>query len=476
MKRNLIIILIFLGFLFRIWASQPTWLHGDENYYINIFQNFVDHGKLTPYMWRLGSDTNIIAGSGTGYGIFVIIGWMSLFGESLFSLRMLMVIAGLISIWILYLTSKRWWESKEAGLATAIFGIVSTSAIYTLVGRMDAIAILSYSLLLLLHIVAIRKGHHWIHFFVGAMAILSTEFHIIGIQYVGAFAFYYGYQLIKQTISEKKFIMKSSPVYFFTGAGIFGVLYIIVHIVPDPEAYFLISSTCAICFKNIFLNEYLRTLHIFGLRPFEFILIFFVLFTEIKSKNSHLLLLISGFFITQTIIGTPPYIQYFHHFLPLLSIGVGGAIHKLLNNPQFTKYNHIRYFFIGLSFLALSTNLVYQFSDRLPFENAYPMPDTYEIHYIKKNIPQTTVVLSTARDFYPLKEYRNFLDYTDQIKYGINLRRETLADFLERMDPQVIYLSEPPFEFKTLEQFIQKRDFVTITPNLWISQELLPED
>ena len=84
-------------------------------------------------------------------------------------------------------------------------------------------------------------------------------------------------------------------------------------------------------------------------------------------------------------------------------------------------------------------------------------------------------MLSTARDFYPLKEFRNFLDYNDII-YGISLRGETREQFLERVDPQVIYLSEPPYEFEILEQFIQEQDFATITPNLWISQDLVPED
>ena len=81
MKRALLVLIIILAILFRVWASQPTWIQSDENYYINIYQNYVDRGELTPYMWRLGGDTNIIAGSGTGYGIFVLIGWMRIFGE-----------------------------------------------------------------------------------------------------------------------------------------------------------------------------------------------------------------------------------------------------------------------------------------------------------------------------------------------------------------------------------------------------------
>jgi 4-amino-4-deoxy-L-arabinose transferase-like glycosyltransferase len=144
MKRTLLAVIIILGVVFRIWVSQPTWMNGDENYYINIFQNYVDRGELTPYMWRLGGDTTIIAGSGTGYGIFVLIGWMLVFGESLFGVRMLMVLAGLITAWVYYLISKKWWGNHEAGIAALVFGIVSTSSFYTLVGVLQFIATAAY--------------------------------------------------------------------------------------------------------------------------------------------------------------------------------------------------------------------------------------------------------------------------------------------------------------------------------------------
>jgi len=73
LTRTLLAVILLLGVLFRLWASQPTWVHGDENYYINIFQNFVDRGELTPYMWRLGGETNIIAGSGAWFSMDAVI-------------------------------------------------------------------------------------------------------------------------------------------------------------------------------------------------------------------------------------------------------------------------------------------------------------------------------------------------------------------------------------------------------------------
>ena len=58
----------------------------------------------------------------------------------------------------MYFVARLWWNSKSAGIAAFVFSIVSTSAFYTLIVKMDAPAILTYSLVLLLHILAVRAG------------------------------------------------------------------------------------------------------------------------------------------------------------------------------------------------------------------------------------------------------------------------------------------------------------------------------
>ena len=87
---DIFFVIIILSIVFRVWSSAPTWLHYEENYYLNIAQNYADRGELTPYMWQLG-DSNIIAGSGSGYGIIILIYWLNLVGESLIWGRMLML-------------------------------------------------------------------------------------------------------------------------------------------------------------------------------------------------------------------------------------------------------------------------------------------------------------------------------------------------------------------------------------------------
>ena len=79
-----LVAIVGLGILFKFVVAAPTWIHYDESYYLNISLNYIEHGALTPYMWRLNGDTNIIAGSGSGYGILLLTNWMRLVGLSLF--------------------------------------------------------------------------------------------------------------------------------------------------------------------------------------------------------------------------------------------------------------------------------------------------------------------------------------------------------------------------------------------------------
>ena len=477
MKRALLVLIIILAILFRVWASQPTWIQSDENYYINIYQNYVDRGELTPYMWRLGGDTNIIAGSGTGYGIFVLIGWMRIFGESLFGVRMLMVLAGLVTAWVYYLTAKKWWGSQEAGIAALVFGLVSTSAFYTLVGRMDAIGILSYSLLLLLHITAVRQEKKWPHFLVGAAAILTTEFHILGILYLGGLALYYFYEFVRDTLEQKQLSLNHRSVYFFVGAGLFGILYIIIHILPGPKTYLLIARSCAICQLGMVDTEIMRVKNLLTYRPHELLLLILTVYLVFKRDKPyrHYLILLGGYLVSQIIVSPPPNTQYFPHIMPLFSVGLAGAVQHLFSILKTAQKNRLITGFLVASLALLIVNVLSLATQHYPYGNAYLMPDGPEIEYIQENIPTSTVVMSTGDNFYPLKDYRNFLQYAANLEYGLTIRNESMSHFLERIDPKVIFIRG--FESntgKTLKKFVNRGDYVQVMPDLLVARELIP--
>lgn len=480
--RILLAVIILLGVLFRLWASQPTWIHWDENYYINIFQNYVDRGQLTPYMWRLGGETNIIAGSGTGYGIFVLIGWMKLFGESLFGVRMLMVIAGLATAWIYYLIAMRWWGRQEAGVAALIFGLVNTSSFYTLVGRMDAIGVLSYSLLLLLHITAVRQEKNWPHFLVGAVAILTTEIHILGLLYVGALALYYFYQLVHKVYKERKLNLNNPSTYYFAGAGLFGTLYIIMHILPSPKTYFLIANTCTICKMGRLVTEYQRIVKLLIHRPLELLLLLFILYFVFRRgiPYRHYLILLVGYLVSQIVISPPAHTQYFSHMIPIIALGLGGAVNHIISIIKPDRQERLKVILLAFSLLWLVFNILPIATPGFfyePYENAYFMPKGPEIDYIKENIPISTVIMSTGDSFYPLKDYREFLQYATNLQYGLTLRGETMDHFLNRVDPKVIFIRDFNSKIdKPLQNFVEKNDFVQVMPDLLVARELLPNE
>jgi len=482
MKRTLFVLVIILSIAFRLWASQPTWIHWDENYYINIFQNYVDRGELTPYMWRLGGETNIIAGSGTGYGIFILIGWMKLVGESLFGVRMLMVIAGLVTAWIYYLISMRWWGNQEAGVAALVFGLVNTTSFYSLVGRMDAIGVLSYSLLLLLHIAAVRQEKNWPHFLVGALAILTTEFHILGLLYVGALTLYYFYQLVLKVYKEKKLSLNNSSTYYFAGAGLFGILYIIVHILPGPKTYLLIAKMCTICKMGRLDTEFQRIMKLLSHRPVELLLLLLTLYIVIRRGRSyrHYLILLVGYLVSQIIISPPAHTQYFSHMIPMLALGFASVAQHLLSTKSTGQQDTLKIIFLVVSLFLLVFNplpvVIEQFPYH-PYENAYPIPDDSQIDYITEHIPTSTVVLTTADNFYPLKEYRNFLQYGSNLEYGLSIRQESKEQFWNRINPQVIFIRDLESKTdKSLRKYINRMDFVQVMPDLMVARELVPEN
>jgi len=299
--------------------------------------------------------------------------------------------------------------------------------------------------------------------------------------YVGAVAVFDGIRDIQLLIRERRLVWNVYPIYYFLGAGLFGLLYVIVHILPDPAAYFLIPSSCDICLGGILQTVPALLSKIVTQRPVEFLLLVTVLYAAVKNRNTnphqHFLILLTGYFITHLAVNPPAWIQYYYPIVPLLSIGLGGYVSKFISASKQDKRQTRIHLLLGISLLMLLLNLAYFHTGRIPFENAYPIPDTTEIQYIQDHIPDSTVVMSSVSYFYPLKAYRNFLDYRKQIWYGLTLRDESLEAFLARMDPQVIYIQQSTYDRDlVLQQFVEAREFVHVTPNLWVAVVLIPSD
>jgi len=491
-------IIVLLGIGFRIWASAPTWLHYDENYYLNIAQNYVDRGDLTPYMWRLGA-VNIIAGSGSGYGIMILIGWLKWVGDSLFWGRMLMVSAGLISAAVMFFTAKLWWRSSLAGFVAFGFGLVSTSAFYTLTLRMDALGILADCLVLWLHIYAVRTAKKWLHFWVGVAAILTVEFHVLGLFYVGGLSLVYAYFWIQEIRHKKQFRLNSNSIFFgsgkkvsdlsfhplcggtlhhllrnhylffFLGAFLAGIGYLGLHVLPNPEAYFVITQECTGCNENPLVTEILRILRLVMLRPHEVAIGIGVTVAALRRKSledRRFLALLGGWLVAQFIFAPPAFTHYTNHIWPILALGTAGW----MSRPVPAKIQTQRLWIgsiTGLLFLGLNIGL--HLAGNPPYLLSYPVEMTPAMIYVQEHIPQDSVVMGRVQDFYVLKDFRNYVTYRDGTQYGAHLRGESMLDFWQSLQPEVILLRPSQIEADPeLQFFITQNRFIQVLPDLWV--------
>ena len=270
----ILVLLVVAGIILKIITAAPTWMHFDEPYYLNKSLNFIEHGNLTTYMWRPPENIMLIPGSGSGYGVLVLTVWMRVFGLSLVNGRLLMILIGLLTAIVMYFVASKWWNSREAGLAAFVFGIVSTSPFYSLIIRMDAPGMLAYSIVLLLHIYAVRGQSRWLHALTGIAAVVAVEFHSMAIIYIAMLAFYYAITYI-QLFGERRRVIFDTPAVFF-GIGVFctGLVYVAIHILPYPRGYFVLFATCYDCgHDNWLFKEMVRFGRFLLLRSVEFVLL-----------------------------------------------------------------------------------------------------------------------------------------------------------------------------------------------------------
>jgi hypothetical protein len=365
--------LLALALLFRFISAAPNWIHYDENYYLNIAQNYIDRGELTPYMWRLDEGTNIIAGSGSGYGILVLTNWMKLFGVSLFGGRVLMILVGLATAGVMYHVGRLWWNSRAAGVVALGFALVGTSPFYSYVIRMDSLGMLAYSLVLLLHVYAVRRQKKRLHFWVGVGVVAAAEFHILSTLYLVALTLYYLIRYGQELLARRRLVLDTGPVYFGLGGLMAGLIYVAVHILPDPQSYFAISSQCFQCEPDILNKEFLRLARFMLLRSVEFALLVAALMSAYfrrQADDRHYLLLTLGWLLAQALIGTPPFTHYTYHIWPLVAVGTAGFITRGVRAGGQLSPRRLR-FGLALAAFTLVLNLGLSLLGRQPFELRY---------------------------------------------------------------------------------------------------------
>ncbi|GAB5492185.1 MAG: hypothetical protein Phog2KO_24000 [Phototrophicaceae bacterium] len=467
------LLFIMVALILKVAAMYAMSVDYDTNYYLNIGSNFIERGELTPYMWRLGADTNIIAGSGTGYGIYLLNFWFKMFGLSLFSGYIFMYALGIIALVVLFFLTKMWWQNTTAAWVGITFASLTTIYINIFYIRMDTPAIVASSSLLLFHIYAVRQDKKWLHFVLGILAILTAEIHIQALLYIGALSFYYFWNHIQVLRQEQRFWKVSPSLMFFMGAFIAGILYLIVHVLPDPEAYFIISKNCFYCspssiFKEI--RRYLLLIQVYKVEALIIALALGIMILRRSKADKHILLLLTGYAIVQGIISPPAQAIYLTHMLPLMTLVVGGFFIKEETETDKETMSHRQLILITIVASILASGQLVRISEDLAINDGH----NYDgIEYIHAYVPHDAVVVGLPPYFSQLIEYPNFLSMSSGENYGIVLRDESYLTFYRREQPQVFIGESANGTNEGFIFYMNENNFQQVRDRVWVAASLL---
>lgn len=485
-RRNLlrsgIVRLTFVGSLIVLFAVA-LWLRGmtvalmpidwDENYYLNIASNFIERGDLTPYMWRLDSDTNIIAGSGTGYGVLLLNLWLQYVDFSFTGGRIFMFLVAVANMGAAYALAWTWWRTHIAGLVAAVAAAALSSSFVTVYVRMDAPGVLAYTLVLWLHIVAVRRDKAWLHLLTGIAVIAAAEFHILATLYIGALAVYYAVDHVVKSWQARQWIKITPAVWFGVGAFAAGVLYIVVHILPDPRAYFIIPQDCYYCEPASLGKEFERYRNYWNARPVEVVIgaaVMLLALVRFRAEDRHYLLLLGGFLLALATVSPPTQPRYSAHGWIWIALGAGGLF--TANFPRWARAAERFYMREALVIAGAVALLVFQWGQ---FEH-YRNPTTQltlgeqRQRVVNMDLPRDTVILGYAPYYEDFLDYPLFMSYNSGEKYGMELRGEAYPDLLEREQPDVLVIHVRSYE--PLMDYAERHDFVRVMEHLWVRPEL----
>jgi hypothetical protein len=261
-------------------------------------------------------------------------------------------------------------------------------------------------------------------------------------------------------------------VFYFAGLLSAGIVYLLVHVAPNPEAYFIISRNCPNCDPSLVLKEirrYVLWVDWYGEEVLLLMIAVALAWIRRTEADRHYLILLAGFFIALIVISPPGGIPYITHLLPLLSIGVGGAwMNGTDSSKPFNSHRLILGIFIA-SYL-LSARFVSLVVEATGFDR--PKTPTVDVSYVREYVPQDTVVMGDPPLFHDLLNYDRFLSYRDGDLYGVLLRDEDYPTFWERERPQV-FVGAPKPDDSEWWAYMYAHDFRQVRDDIWIAGDLL---
>lgn len=467
------------GALLLKFAAIFVWtVHFDTNYYLNIGSNFIERGELTPFLWRIPSDANIVAGSGTGYGILLQTYWLQWFGLNLTSGRIFTYLASGLALIPMYFAVRCLWDAATA-LVTVTIAAVSTTFSVLLTMRMDAAGILCYSIVLLVHVYGVYSNKWWLHALAGALAIASAEVHILGTVYIFGLAFYYGVDFLRTWRTHKRIPWQHGAWFYYGGAFLAGLLYIWFRILPNPEHYFLIPRLCPFCGSASIGREAIRYVVALAFRPVEAILLIFAVRSAIvrrRDQDIHYLLLLLGCVLAMGFISPLPLPIYTSHLWSVAMLGIGAAFTR--GHGKRSQMPRWRLRSVGV----IAAVVLIMYAGYLTWLAVRPTVSDPRITYIHENVPVDAVIAGNDRYFHQLLAYPQYISSGEEfgLVIGTYIREESGAQLWSREQPQAVLLdydaatSVSEIEHvESLKAYIDENGFIEVVTDLWVHPALV---
>lgn len=459
------LVLILSALAIKLAALFVWPVHLDSNYYLNIASNSIERGGLTPYMWRVPPDANIIAGSGTGYGILLQTGWLRIFGLSLLAGRALSYLAGVGLLIVMFAITRALYDGPAAWVTVAATAI-STTFFSLLTLRMDALGYLAYALVLWVHGVAVQRKSWPLHALAGVLAIAATEVHILGTVYVFGLAFYYAVDFLRGWRRDGRIPWRHGAFPYYAGAFVAGLVYLWLRVLPNPDEYFLISRICRFCDTGSPARELTRHIVFGAVRPIETVLIVVAIVTAWRRRtpaDQHWLMLAVGCLLAMGIISPPQIPVYTAHLLPVLMLGVGPAVIRGIGRGRPLPRWRLRAgVIVGVLVLVGYVGYVGWLATR-------PADADPRIAWVYENIPTDAVIVGYDGQFHALLDYPNFLSSSEDfgLEVGTTIRGETFTDVWNREQPVALLVDLD--NVPSLREYALLRDFEEVLPDLWVS-------
>ena len=378
--------ILLLALLFRILYLNLPNLYFDEHNYLVVTKFFVEE-KLSPWDSMMAQPPPLF--------IWINSIFASLFGISEFGIRIVSVIFGILTIFFVYLLTKKWYGTKYGLLASALLSVLPIHVLFSRLGFIDVMVTFFIILTIYTYEFVDIKNRNIILFLTGLSFGLSLITKFSALTVVGL---YFIFTLIKGL-----FLNKDKLLYYKNNIINIVIVCTLAFTIVLLSTGFKLKNLFILLYGFIYLSYIQTTLYydpfyyiflvsINALSPLIYLVlvlsIFYLSFNILKNKNGKDFLLLSiivGFILIAAIQGrTSP--RHLVLISPFIAIIVSRTI--ILFSDRFKKVTKVKFFVLILLFISFQALWSYYEVEK---DLKYSLWGDVG-NYINQNLPENAVV------------------------------------------------------------------------------------